>query len=714
MTTPRVWTITGRIPRAKLSPLYRFGTFLAAVGMVLLPLIYLGMIAAVGWWLCDYATNGLDGTSSGTGRTSKGGFWLYIVPLIVGAMVIVFMIKPLFSRRPKSVEPRRLKPEDEPELFEFIGQICDLVGAPRPKRVQVDLQVNASAGLTHGFWSLFSRNLTLTIGLPLAGGLSTRELGGVLAHEFGHFAQGAGMMTTYMVRVVSMWFARVVYERDRWDATLDAWAKDSDFRIMIVLQIARFFIWCVRRILWVLMMVGQLISSVLMRQMEFDSDHYEIQSGGTEAFIATSRRMRILNVGSQVANSRMAQSYQSRRLVDNLPGFMTLEAELLTDETRKKIAEACAEEKTGWLDSHPSDKERIAAAERAAAAGVLTGEEPGTVLFRDFAALSREVTMTYYRDMLELPVKDIALLPLDDMAKESHGSKRGGEAMDTFFHGALTARTLMFLAHEDLALEAPGLIARNKAARLQTGDAEKERAKELAEALDREHVVRSVKALTSAKIPLKDLAALKLDSTKLDYLTAESIAVAAKLDALEVATQPVLATCRERLATALSFLLSLPETDPALNGEIRRFISILRCLQGIDPTLRGIRTHSIGLGAVLNAMEGSSDQQAVYAVASSAADALKPLVERVLAATKEVAYPFPHAGGIVTLAVYLTSDVNHSDAIIRDYLKSDAILDRVFQIYGRIMGRLAVLALEAEAQMEPLEIPSGANGIVGA
>jgi Zn-dependent protease with chaperone function len=681
--------------------------------MVLLPLIYLGMIAAVGWWLCDYATNGLDATSSGTGRSSKGGFWLYIVPLIVGAMVIVFMIKPLFSRRPKSVEPRRLKPEDEPELFEFIGQICDLVGAPRPKRVQVDLQVNASAGLTHGFWSLFSRNLTLTIGLPLAGGLSTRELGGVLAHEFGHFAQGAGMMTTYMVRVVSMWFARVVYERDRWDATLDAWAKDSDFRIMIVLQIARFFIWCVRRILWVLMMVGQLISSVLMRQMEFDADHYEIQSGGTEAFIATSRRMRILNVGSQVANSRMAQSYQSRRLVDNLPGFMTLEAELLTDETRKKIAEASAEEKTGWLDSHPSDKERIAAAERAAAAGVLTGEEPGTELFRDFAALSREVTMTYYRDVLELPVKDIALLPLDDMAKESHGSKRGGEAMDTFFHGALTARTLMFLAPEDLALEAPGLIARNKAARLQTGDAEKERAKELAEALDREHVVRSVKALTSAKIPLKDLAALKLDSTKLDYLTAESMAVAAKLDALEVATQPVLATCRERLASALSFLLSLPETDPALNGEIRRFISILRCLQGIDPTLRGIRTHSIGLGAVLNAMEGSSDQQAVYAVASNAADALKPLVERVLAATKEVAYPFPHAGGIVTLAVYLTSDVNHSDAIIRDYLKSDAILDRVFQIYGRIMGRLAVLALEAEAQMEPLEIPSGANGVVG-
>ena len=140
----------------------------------------------------------------------------------------------------------------------------------------------------------------------------------------------------------------------------------------------------------------------------------------------------------------------------------------------------------------------------------------------------------------------------------------------------------------------------------------------------------------------------------------------------------------------------MPDVDPALNGEIRRFISILRCLQGLDATLRNIRSQSIGLGAVLNAMEGSSDQQAVYAVASSAADALKPLVERFLAATKEVAYPFPHAGGVVKLAEYLVADVGHSDAIIRDYLRSDAIVDRVFQIYGKIMGRLAVLALEAE------------------
>ena len=185
---------------------------------------------------------------------------------------------------------RALRREDEPRLFAFIEQICDLARAPRPRRVLVNLDVNASASLSHGVWSLFSRNLTLTIGLPLAGGLTARQFGGVLAHEFGHFAQGAGMKTTYVVRMVSFWFARVVYERDRMDAALENWAKGLDIRIGIVLHTARLMVWCVRRVLWVLMSVGQLISSALMRQMEFDADHYEIQTAGSEGFISTARR----------------------------------------------------------------------------------------------------------------------------------------------------------------------------------------------------------------------------------------------------------------------------------------------------------------------------------------------------------------------------------------------------------------------------------------
>ena len=79
-----------------------------------------------------------------------------------------------------------------------------------PSRIDVDTEVNASAHLRRGLKSVPGRDLVLTVGLPLAGGLSLPQLAGVLAHEFGHFAQGTGMAATYMIRTVNAWFARVV------------------------------------------------------------------------------------------------------------------------------------------------------------------------------------------------------------------------------------------------------------------------------------------------------------------------------------------------------------------------------------------------------------------------------------------------------------------------------------------------------------------------
>ena len=90
----------------------------------------------------------------------------------------------------------------------------------------MDCAVNASAGFMHGPFSVFRRDLVLTIGLPLVAGLSAREFAGVLAHEFGHFAQGGGLRLTGIVRGVNAWFGRVVYERDEWDVKLERWARD--------------------------------------------------------------------------------------------------------------------------------------------------------------------------------------------------------------------------------------------------------------------------------------------------------------------------------------------------------------------------------------------------------------------------------------------------------------------------------------------------------
>ena len=178
--------------------------------MVLLPIIYVGIIALVAWDVYEHALHP---------RYRLGGGTLallgYLAPIIVGGVLVFFMIKPLFARRPKDSEPHSLLPKEEPELFRLIYAVCDTVHAPRPARVLVDFQVNAFAAYRRGLPDLLRRRLTLSIGMPLVAGLSVRQFGGVLAHEFGHFSQGAAMGLTFIVRSVNAWFARVVYERGR-------------------------------------------------------------------------------------------------------------------------------------------------------------------------------------------------------------------------------------------------------------------------------------------------------------------------------------------------------------------------------------------------------------------------------------------------------------------------------------------------------------------
>ena len=670
---------------------------MASLGMILLPLLYIGMIVAVGWGLWQFAEAGPP-VSTGR-RKGSGTLFTYVAPLVIGAIVVLFMIKPLFSRRPKAAEPRALRRDAEPRLFAFIEQICDLVGAPRPKRVLVDLNVNASASLAHGAWSLFSRNLTLTIGLPLAGGLTAREFGGVLAHEFGHFAQGAGMKTTYVVRMVSFWFARVVYERDLLDAALEGWAKGIDIRFGIVLHAARLMVWCVRRILWVLMWVGQLISSVLMRQMEFDADHYEIQSAGSDSFISTAKRLRALGLGAHITHSKQEEAFTAKRLVDDLPGWMLHETAQIPADTVAEVEKAALAEKTGWFDTHPSDAERIARAEAAHSEGVLKSDAPASALFTDFQALSREITGNYYKDVLELAPGSVALQSLSKMTSESDEAKRGDEASEKYFDGVLGAAAMVFLSPEDVAHgpSAEEWRTRNQTERKAATEGEKSAAKQLHESFQREHDLIRVGALDEAKISWR-AEDLKLSSKK--EVTAEFVATRAKLNEANKTLAPLLSRSRARLASAIgSYLNSNAHSDDE-KAEVRRCIATLNFFEGINQSLQNVLLHTTPLGAILNNMERSSKQEAVYEAVKRHSDDLNASVNAVLERAKAVAYPLPHSRGSVTMWEYLTDGVAHGDPMILTFLRGTAILDRVYAIYRRIIGRLSVLALAEEAQMD--------------
>ena len=181
-------SITGPIPIVERTWSYAFAELLVAAVMLILPLIYLGMIGVLGYGIYWHATRNV--WLMEYGKLGAVGFF---IPLITGPVSLLFMIKPLFNWADSSENSRPLHREDEPLLFDFVDRLCEAVHAPKPKSIVLDTDVNASAGFREGIFSMFSNDLQLVIGLPLVAGLNLRQFSGVLAHEFGHFAQGASM-----------------------------------------------------------------------------------------------------------------------------------------------------------------------------------------------------------------------------------------------------------------------------------------------------------------------------------------------------------------------------------------------------------------------------------------------------------------------------------------------------------------------------------------
>lgn len=397
---------------------YRAGVILVALAMVLLPCIYIALTVLAGWsvyWFASHHFLEIWEWHLGSNRVALAAKVVCsVTPLLVGGTIALFMVKPLFARRAAPMQPLAVNPEMEPRLCNLIAWVCQTVGAPVPKRIELDCDVNASAGFDRGFRGFFRNDLVLTIGLPLVCGITQRELAGIVAHEFGHFRQGAGMRFSFLIRRVNGWFARVVYERDGWDETIESWAAGAEGWVALMVACARGGVWASRLVLRCLMYVGHAICAVLLRQMEYDADRSEMRISGSAALESAMVKISVLATVYGDIGSEMRRLWRSEhRLPDNIPVYLAHLAEHLPGERRHRIENAVGLGKTKLLDTHPCTADRIRQARLLAEPGYDISDEPARDLFENFAAISRLVTLAYYNDDLNVPTTPDFLIPVE-------------------------------------------------------------------------------------------------------------------------------------------------------------------------------------------------------------------------------------------------------------------------------------------------------------
>jgi hypothetical protein len=181
-----------------------------------------------------------------------------------------------------------------------------------------------------------------------------------------------------------------------------------------------------RLLLKLLMLVGHGISCFMLRQMEYDADSYEIKLVGSETFERTVRRFHLLGHAlGQTYKDIRTQWNINRRVPDDLPTYQVPMA------TRTQLEDRLGLAATGIFDTHPSDGDRIRCARQAGEPGVFHWQGPATVLFSNFAVLSRQITLLHYSDDLGLPMEIAILQPVTKDASVVAEPQQETEAQTT-------------------------------------------------------------------------------------------------------------------------------------------------------------------------------------------------------------------------------------------------------------------------------------------
>ena len=700
-----------RVQPPPVTAFYRLGLLLVSIALLLLPVVYIAIIALVGYGVYHHATERVDLASQG-----HSALWLYLLPIAIGGILVLFLVKPLFARPRREEDEITLDRDGEPFLFAFVEKLCDAVGARHPAEIRVDPEVNASASLDGAWNGLVRGRLVLTIGLPIVAGLTLRELAGVLAHEFGHFTQAAGMRAYYSIALVNGWLARVVHERDRWDERLVQASEAPVLWASLAGNGARFFVWITRRMLAALMWIGRAISSFMSRQMEFGADHYEIQLVGSDAFCRTAVRMTTLSIASDLAHEKLGGAWAERRLAEDYPGFVLLQQAHLPNDIEERIQASFSEEPRFVLATHPRSADRMDVARRAAAPGFFAIEAPPSVLFHGLEDLARAVSMKRYRRATDGLANEEHLVPLEEFVERDRAESEAVQAMQRYFQANVS-----FLRPLRLRADATRPPDEPEAARARLAEL-RERVEGARFEIDKE--LRKLWQVQQRVCTLAGAMSMVEIGIKIDYESFElpdaglSTCRQAQRDALQEAAacearlEPAEAALVSRLELALSSLASPKVASDLVDdrrgaGEVARLIDTLRILERLLELAIELDRALAALGYLVAHFEANDTNPRIYAQLESRSVAIRSLLETVVEAVGDRPYPFEHVErGTSWAAVLVPSRPREGDA--NAHLEAgDIARDRIRSLYFRAVGHLAVVAERVECILgfEPLPIP---------
>lgn len=417
--------------------------WLALAGLLSFVGLYLGLTGYLAWIIYRLLIRSIL-----YGGNIPAAFFLSLPALFFFA----FLVSGFFVvQRGKERSLVQLKPEDEPALLAFLAQLADETRAPRPHKVFVSADVNASVFYDISFWNfIFPSKKNLVLGLGLVNVLTLDQLKAVIAHEYGHFAQRT-MAVGRWVYIAQQAAGHVIASRTVFDKILFG-LSNIDIRIAWIGWILRVFVWAFRAVLDTGFRLVVLTYRALGREMEFQADRVAVSVSGSDSLVHALHRLGPADEAWEEAMTFAVIELLRGQPVDDLLAFQTA----ALDHMRRVLDEpeygrtpkrppyaadhrvfdgALAHPPRMWM-THPFNREREDQAKAIYLPSTLDARD-AWLLFRDPPALRRAVTAKTFEEVKLGEPKEVEGTQLERLAKRFSGT-----SLNTEYRGVYLGRSI--------------------------------------------------------------------------------------------------------------------------------------------------------------------------------------------------------------------------------------------------------------------------------
>lgn len=425
----------------KLPASYITKSTLAILAIVLFFLLYGCLVFATGY--LAYLALIYD-----IGSVNKLTILMKVGAVAGSVMLFVFTLKFIFKLKNHKPENRiKLDKNKHKNLWDFVSKICQETGAPKPKNIYIDPDVNAYVSYSNIWLSLFLPiKKELTIGLGLIDSLNLTEFKAVITHEFGHFAQRTMKIGSY-INSANTIIHDMIYNRDSWDNLLDEW-RASDIRLSAAAWLITPIIWIIRQTLALFYQFLNIMYSSLSREMEFNADKVAVSTSGSDAIIAALWK---LDAGFENWNSTIEHAYLASKkkvYTKNLYTHNQIVHDKIKDSQLEKLNNlpehhmggktyftSSENSKVSMYASHPPNNSRQ---ENAKTPYIIcnSDERSPWILFDESSALQEEMTLLVYKQYIRKESLEFSTTEVFEnfILQETQGKELLEEYQNTFLN----------------------------------------------------------------------------------------------------------------------------------------------------------------------------------------------------------------------------------------------------------------------------------------